>query len=85
MANLTDNCEFLYHPKIKDHSNEVEQGEQERDDMLLRRRTYQVKARRDWRMSDGSPVGNHNYDRNSLIENPSSANRVTDPAYKIKY
>jgi len=86
MAKMTDTGEFLYHPKIKQVSNEVEAAEEKSEKLLIQPRTYKRKANLDWRLNTtGSPLGNSNYHRNTGILNPQLSNRVTDYAHKIKY
>jgi len=85
MAKMTDNGEFVYHPKVKAHTEAVEAGIGQGDMMLIQRRTVQKKAFNDYKFSRDSPMGNSNYDRDSRILNPKLSNRVTDAAHKIKY
>jgi len=85
MARVSDNGEFLYHPKIKDLSERIEKGQEKGEKMLIQTDTYKKKAAYEWRRSGGSPMGNANYNRNTTILNPKLSNRVTDSAHKVKY
>jgi len=85
MARVTDNGDFLYHPKIKANFDEVEAGLEASEKMLIQERTYKKKAGIDWRFSRDSPLGNSNYHRNTGIIDPKRSNRVTDSIHKIRY
>lgn len=85
MAKMTDNGEFVYHPKVKAHSEAVEAGAGQAEMMLIQKKTFRRKARWDYMLSRDSPMGNSNYDRDSRTLNPSLSNRLTDAAHKIKY
>jgi len=85
MGRMTDNGEFLYHPKIKANTVEIEAGMEKSEQLLITQKTYRKKASWDWKFSRDSPLGNSNYHRDTQRLKPSTTNRVTDAAYKIKY
>jgi len=84
MAKMTDNGEFVYHPKVKAHAEAVE-GAGEGDMMLIQKKTFSKKAWEDYMLSRDSPMGNSNYHRDTRILDPSRSNRVTDAMHKTKY
>jgi hypothetical protein len=53
--------------------------------MLMTPKTFQKEARNHFKQPWSTPLGNHNYHRNTSYDHPEKTNQITDSAVKFKY
>lgn len=84
-VHVTYDGKFLYHPKLKERSRQIEEGEENSEHMLITHRIYSMEARKHFKKPWSTPLGNHNYHRNTSYADPKKKDQVTDSAIKHQY